>query len=144
MCGETGGGEPAPLPLPYFSVQQIEALARATEGGGHRDPTAQGVGEGELAARAAEDAQDAELARRSVPRPQADRLPDLVRRRRGRLSEKAADSARVPLPDRAAAALDRLSRRSDHIGPDEHCFDQIVSTEAAGTQRSFVARSRCG
>ena len=33
------------------------------ESGGHRDPTAEGVGEGELAARAAEDAQDAELVR---------------------------------------------------------------------------------
>jgi integrase len=55
--------EPAPLPLPYFSVEQVEALARVMESGGHRDPTAQGVGEGELAARAAEDAQDAELIR---------------------------------------------------------------------------------
>ena len=55
--------EPAPLPLPYVSVEQVEPLARVMESGGHRDPTAQDVGEGERAARAAEDAQDAELIR---------------------------------------------------------------------------------
>ncbi len=55
--------EPEPGPLPYYSVEQIEALARAFESGAHRDPRAQGVGEDELAARAEEDAQDAELIR---------------------------------------------------------------------------------
>lgn len=48
--------EPTRLPLPYYSVEQIEVLARMTESGGHRDATAQGVGADELTARAAEDA----------------------------------------------------------------------------------------
>ena len=55
--------EPEPGPLPYYSVEQIEALARAFESGAHRDPRAQGVGEEELAARAEEDSQDAERVR---------------------------------------------------------------------------------
>ncbi len=55
--------EPTPLPLPYYRVEQVEALGRTMEGGGHRDPSAQGVGDDELAARAAEDVQDAELVR---------------------------------------------------------------------------------
>ncbi len=30
--------EPTPSPLPYFSVEQVEALARVFESGAHRDP----------------------------------------------------------------------------------------------------------
>jgi len=60
--------EPEPGPLPYYSVEQIEALAQAFESGAHRDPAAQGVRDDELEARAAEDVQDAELIQER-PRP---------------------------------------------------------------------------
>jgi len=53
--------EPEPGPLAYYSVEQVEALARAFEAGAHRDPTAQRIGREELAARVVEDSQDAEL-----------------------------------------------------------------------------------
>jgi len=132
--------EPAPLPLPYFSVEQIEALARVMASGGHRDPTAQGVGEGELAARAAEDVQDAELVR--VAAYSGLRRGELMTLRwsdvrfldhklivsRTLSADVEADSPKggrfreVPLPDQAAAALDRLSRRPDYTGPDEYVF----------------------
>ena len=132
--------EPTPLPLPYYSLEQVEVLARMMEGGGHRDATAQGVGADELAARAAEDAQDAELIR----------LAAYSGLRRGELmtlrwrdvrfvdhkliisrtlsADVEADSPKggrfreVPLPDQAAAALDRLSRPPDYIGADEYVF----------------------
>ncbi len=132
--------EPAPVPLPYFSVEQVESLARVMESGGHRDPTAQGVGQGELAARAAEDAQDAELVR--VAAYSGLRRGELMtlRWRDVRLldhklivsrtlsadveaaSPKGGRFREVPLPDQAAAALDRLSRRPAYVGPDEYVF----------------------
>jgi hypothetical protein len=55
--------EPERGPLAYYSVEQVEALARSLERGAHRDPKAVEVGEEERAARAAEDARDGELIR---------------------------------------------------------------------------------
>jgi len=132
--------EPEPGPLPYYSVEQIEALARAFESGAHRDPRAQGVGDDELTARAHEDTQDAELVR--VAAYSGLRQGELVTLRwrdvqfLGRKvvvsrtlsadveanSTKSGRFREVPLPDQAAAALDRLSRRDDFTGADEYVF----------------------
>lgn len=132
--------EPTPGPLPYYSVEQVEALARAFESGAHRDDTAQGVGEDELAARTAEDRQDAELVR--VAAYSGLRRGELValRWRDVRfvarkvvvsrtlsadveaMSTKSGRVREVPLPDQAAGALDRLSQRADFIDPDEYVF----------------------
>ena len=132
--------EPEPGPLPYYSVEQIEALARAFESGAHRDPRAQGVGDEELTARGHEDTQDAELVR--VAAYSGLRQGELVTLRwrdvqfLGRKvvvsrtlsadveanSTKSGRFREVPLPDQAAGALDRLSRRDDFTGPDEYVF----------------------
>lgn len=53
--------EPQPAALDYYEVEEVEALARVCEQGAHR-PTA-AVGEDEVAARAAEDHQDADAFR---------------------------------------------------------------------------------
>jgi integrase len=147
--------EPAPLPLPYFSVAQVEALARVMESGGQRDPTAQGVGEGELAARAAKDAQDAELIR--VAAYSGLRRGELMTLRWGDVrfldhklivsrtlsadveadSPKGARFREVPLPAQAAAALDRLSLRPDYVGPDEYVFCNVSA--AAWIRQPCVA-----
>ncbi|MGO9750198.1 MAG: tyrosine-type recombinase/integrase [Solirubrobacteraceae bacterium] len=132
--------EPAPGPLAFYSVEQVEALARALAAGAHRDPQAQAVGDDELAARAAEDAQDGELVR--VAANCGLRRGELIALRwrdvdftgakltvRRALSgdvmtnsTKSGRAREVPLPDQAAAALDRLSRRLDYTGPDEYVF----------------------
>jgi integrase len=132
--------EPQPGPLPYFSVEQIEALGRAFESGAHRDPRAQDVGPDELTARAAEDRQDAELVR--VAAYSGLRRGELVALRwrdvnfLGRkivvvrtlsaeveaTSTKSGRFREVPLADQAAGALNRLSRREDFTGPDEYVF----------------------
>lgn len=132
--------EPTPAPLPYFSVAQIEALSRALVSGAHRDPAAQDVGDEELAARAAEDAQDAELVR--VAAYSGLRMGELVTLRWTDVrfvahkmivartlsaavetnSTKSGLVREVPLPDQAAGALDRLSRRADYTAPDDYVF----------------------
>jgi integrase len=132
--------EPTPGPLPYFSVEQVEALARVLESGAHRDPAAQDVGDEELAARAVDDGQDAELVR--VAAYSGLRRGELVTLRWrdvsfvGRKiivsrtlsadieanSTKSGRVREVPLLDQAAGALDRLSRRPDYTGPDEYVF----------------------
>ena len=55
--------EPDPASLAFYSPEQIEALARALADGKHRDPRRPALGDDEIAARAREDAQDAELIR---------------------------------------------------------------------------------
>jgi integrase len=132
--------EPTPAPLPYFSVEQIEALARALDSAAHRDPAAQDVGDEELAARAAEDAQDAELVR--IAAYSGLRMGELVTLRWTDVrfvahkmmivrtlsagvetnSTKSGRVREVPLPDQAAGALDRLSQRPDYTTPDDYVF----------------------
>jgi integrase len=132
--------EPDTQLLSFYSPEQIEALARALEKGAHRDPTRSAVDEGETAARAWEDSQDAELVRvaaySGLRRGELVALRwrdvDFVGRkiivRRALSAESVLPSTKsrrareVPLPDQAAAALDRLSRRDDFVGPDEYVF----------------------
>ena len=55
--------EPDRATLAFYSPEQVEALARALAAGAHRDPSRPAVSEEEAAARACDDAQDAELVR---------------------------------------------------------------------------------
>ncbi len=132
--------EPEPGPLAFYSPEQIEALARALASGVHRGPTTYAIGVDEVAARAYEDRQDAELIR--VAAYTGLRRGELVALRwrdveftgrkivvrralSGNVEASSTKSRRVrqvPLPDQAAAALDRLSRRGDFIAPDEYVF----------------------
>ena len=132
--------EPQPGPLAFYSPEQVEALARALAVGAHRDPARPALSDAEIAARAREDRQDAELVR----------LAAYAGLRRGELvalrwrdvdfagrklivrralsgdtevrSTKSRRAREVPLPDQAAAALDRLSRRAEFTRPDDYVF----------------------
>ena len=132
--------EPERGPLAFYTPEQIEALARAMGAGAHRDPDAPEAGEDERAARALDDARDAELVR--VAAYTGLRRGELIALRWGDVdfvahkltvrraisagveanSTKSRRAREVPLPDQAAGALDRLSRRSEFVGPDEYVF----------------------
>ena len=132
--------EPDPSPLAFYSPEQVEALACALATGAHRDPTRPAVGEAEADARAREDAQDAEMIRVAayggLRRGElvALRWRDvdflgrkiIVRRSLSAETELRSTKSRrareVPLPEQAAAALERLSRRGEFTGPDDYVF----------------------
>src|SRR5262249_41586153 len=118
-------------------IEDVEALARACEHGGHR-PTA-AVGEEEIDARVAEDRQDAEAFRilfytgirigELLTLRWADVHLDartlLVRRNLSAGIETEPKGRRhrfVPLPDPALAALARLGSRDEFIGDDDYVF----------------------
>jgi len=126
--------------LAFYSPEQVEALARSLAAGGHRDPSRPALSPEEIEARAREDVQDAELVRvaayAGLRRGElvALRWRDVeftgrkitVRRALSGDTELRSTKSRrfrdVPLPDQAAAALDRLSRREEFIGPDDYVF----------------------
>jgi integrase len=132
--------EPERSPLAFYSPEEIEQLARSLAAGAHRDSSRPALGEDEIVARALEDAQDAELVR--VAAYAGLRRGELVALRwrdvdfSGRKiivrrsvsgdtevrSTKSRRAREVPLPDQAAAALDRLCRRDDFTGPDDYVF----------------------
>ena len=132
--------EPDASPLAFYTPEQIEALARALAAGAHRDSSRPAIGEAEADARAHEDAQDAELIRVAayggLRRGElvALRWRDvdflgrkiIVRRSLSAETElrstKSRRARQVPLPDQAAAALDRLSRRGEFTSPDDYVF----------------------
>ena len=132
--------EPERGVVAFFSPEQIEELARALAAGAHRDPSRPALSEDEINARAREDAQDAELVRvaayvglrrgelvalhwRDV---EFARRKLIIRRSlSGDTEVKSTKSRRVrevPLPDQAAVALDRLSRRGEFTGLDDYVF----------------------
>jgi len=132
--------EPDPGPLAFYSSEQIEQLARSLADGAHRDPSRPALSPEEIEARAGEDVQDAELVR--VAAYAGLRRGELVALRwrdvdfTGRKiivrrslsgdtelrSTKSRRAREIPLPDQAAAALDRLSRRDEFTGPDDYVF----------------------
>ncbi len=132
--------QPEPPPLAFYSPEEIEALARAVTAGAHRDVTKLTIGADEANARAAEDAQDAELVRiaayAGLRRGEliALRWRDVAFVRRAITvrravsgdveveSTKSRRAREVPLTDQVAAALDRLSRRGDFTSPDDYVF----------------------
>jgi integrase len=132
--------EPERAVLAFYSPEQIEALACSLAIGAHRDPSRPALSEGEIEARARGDAQDAELVRvaayAGLRRGELVALhwrdvdfvgQKLVIRRSlsGSTEVKSTKSRRVrevPLPDQAAVALERLSRRGEFTGPDDYVF----------------------
>jgi integrase len=124
--------------LDFCSPEEVEALARAVAAGRHRDPRAPAVSADEAAARAAGDAHDAALVRVAaypgLRRGElvALRLRDVdfslrkvvVQRSVSADVEVSSTQSRrareVPLPDQAAAALDRLSQRRDSTARDDY------------------------
>ena len=131
--------EPHRGALVYYSVEEVEALARALADGRHRETSTHEVSEPERETRSAEDQQDAEMVR--VSAYAGLRLGELLALRWrdvdfaghaltvGRAISAGVESStksgrvrRLPLPDQAAAALDRLSRREDFTGADERVF----------------------
>jgi integrase len=131
--------EPAREALVFYSPEEIEAIARAFEGGGHRDPLHPAVNDNERAARAAEDRQDAEIIR--VAAYAGLRQGELLALRWRDVdfagsaltiaramsagvesSTKSGRVRRVPLADQPAAALDRMSRREHFASPGDRVF----------------------
>ena len=132
--------------LVYYSPQEIEALARALVDGLHREAERRPRREQEEA----EDQQDAELVR--VAAYAGLRQGELLALRWhdvdftghaltvGRAMSAGVESStksghvrRVPLPDQAAAALDRLSRRGDYTGLDELVFCNVLGRVLDGS-----------
>jgi integrase len=132
--------EPDPAPLAFYSPEQVEALARALANGHHRNTSRPAPCQDEIIARTREDAQDAEIVRLAayagLRRGElvALRWRDvdfasrkiIVRRALSGATELKSTKSRrareVPLPDQAAAALERLSRRGEFTGPDDYVF----------------------
>jgi integrase len=132
--------EPDRGPLAFYSPEQIEELARSLAAGAHRDPSRPPLSPEEIEARACEDVQDAELVR--VAAYAGLRRGELVALRwrdvdfagrkiivrrslSGAIEIRSTKSRRVrevPLPDQAAGALARLSRREEFTGPDDCVF----------------------
>jgi integrase len=127
--------EPPLAALDYYEVEEVEALARACEIGAHRRTVA--VTDEELAAREAEDRQDAEIFRvlfytgigigELLTLRWADVDLDasslLVRRNLSAGVEtdpKGRRSRYVPLSDPALAALARLGSRDDFTSEDDY------------------------
>lgn len=125
--------EPQRDTLAYYTVEEIEAVARSFELGGHRNTDAQDVGEDELAWRKWEDQQDADIVRvaayAGLRRGEivALRWSDVnladskitVRRAVSGGQETGTKSGRVrevPLPRQAIEALDRRERTTDPAG----------------------------
>ncbi len=128
--------EPQRDVLPFYSVEEVEAIARACE----RPIDAIGIEELDGGDNAFEDQQDATIVR--VAAYAGLRLGELLALRwsdidfagstitvRSALSggvvmpsTKSGRIRRVPLTNQAARALDELSRRRDYLGPDDFVF----------------------
>jgi integrase len=150
--------------LIYYTPEEIEALARTLAGGVHRDPTRPAMSVQEREARRAEDQQEAELVRlaayaglrqgellalrwRDVDFAGSAITVARARSAGGETSTKSGRVRRVPLPDQAAAALDRLSRRQDFTGPDELVFCNALGRplDSSALRRRFKrARDAAG
>jgi integrase len=139
VTGTSKRREMPPAVLDFFEPEEIEALARAAEAGGHRGIQWDGLPAGEAEWRAWEDRQDAELYR--VAAYTGMRLGELLALRwedvdleRRRVIIHRAVSAGVegptksrqarslPLADASAAALARLADRGDYTERDDYVF----------------------
>lgn len=132
--------EPDAAPLAFYTPEQVETLAQALQSGAHRDLSRPAFSDEEIAARANEDAQDAEIVRLAAYGGL--RRGELVALRWGDVdfagrkitvrralsgdtelrSTKSRRAREVPLPAQAGAALERLKRRGEFTGPDEYVF----------------------
>jgi integrase len=142
--------EPRPGALAYYAPEEVEALARALADGLHRDLWEFKIRDEVRDAMTAEDHRDAELVR--VAAYAGLRLGELLALRWrdvdfaghavtiGRAMSAGVESStksghvrRVPLPDQAAGALDRLSKRKDFTGPGELVFVNVYGRPLDGS-----------
>ncbi len=157
--------EPKPAPLVFFTTEEVEAVARALAAGAHRDQSVDlNFGAEEVERRRGDDAQDAEAVR----------IAAYTGLRRGELialrwrdvdwagakltvarafsdgiegAPKSGHYRDVPLSDQAAAALERLSRRTDFTGPEEYVLCNALGrplNPAALGRRYNAARDAAG
>ena len=152
--------EAGPAPLTFYSVEQVEAAARAMHDGLHRRPLRQRlVTDAERARWAAEDARDAEAVRVSAycglrqGELLALRWADVdwagskltVSRALSARNVTATKSRRVrtvPLSDQAGAALARLAQRTDFTAPGEYVFCDLAHgrlLDGSALRRRFKA-----
>ena len=156
--------EPPRGPLVYYAPEEIEALARALADGKHREAWDFEVREEVRVAMRAEDHQDAEMVRVAAYAGLC--LGELLALRWRDVdfsghaltisramsagiesSTKSGRVRRVPMPDQAAAALDRLSRREDFTGVDELAFVNVLGRPLDGSavrRRFKSARDAAG
>ena len=150
--------------LDYYEPDEIEALADAAEGGGHRRPPAGELSDDEQAWRAWEDRQDGELYR--VAAYTGLRLGELLALRwedvdldAQRVIVHRAVSAGVegptkswqarfvPLADSAAGALERLAARAAYASRDDYVFCSRLGRRLDGSalrRRYNAARKAAG
>jgi integrase len=136
--------EAGPGTLVFYAPEEVEALASALADGRHREGTAKNSVE------VAEDAQDAELIR--VAAYSGLRLGELLALRWSDVdfaghaitvaramslgvesSPKSGRVRRIPLPDQAAVALDRLSRREHFTTPGDRVFCNVLGRALDGS-----------
>jgi integrase len=126
--------------LGFYSSEQVELPACAIASGAHRDQQRVAISAQEIAARAADDAQDGELIRiaafAGLRRGELIALKwrdvNLVARKltvrrtvSGTIELTSTKSRRardVPIPNQAEAAFARLCERTDFTGPDDYVF----------------------
>lgn len=154
--------EPTPSARDYYSVEQIEALARALEHGAHRDPRESAVSAEEQEAIELEDRQSAEAVRlsaytglrmgelRALRWRDCDFVGAKLTIRRTISAGKVLDSTKsrrtreVPLADVAIATLDRLSRRKDFTRDDDYvlCSRTGARMDDSALRRRFTRAQR--
>jgi len=144
--------EPDRAPLLFYSPEEIETVARSLAEGNHRSLAEERHQENPNRHpwEVAEDAQDAELIR--VAAYAGLRLGELLALRWRDIdfaghaltisramsageesTTKSGRVRRVPLPDQAAGALDRLSKRGDYTAPDQLVFCNILGRPLDGS-----------
>ena len=153
--------EPEPARLDFYAPEEVEALARALEGGLHRDLLAPPVSNDEAFWRSAEDRQDGEIVRVAAyaglrrGELMALRWRDVDFERRKLVvrravsadveatSTKSRRAREVPLADQAAGALARLAQRDDFVTADAHVFVNRLGRRLDGSAlRRRVERAR--
>ncbi len=144
--------EPDRAPLLFYSPEEIETVARSLAEGNHRSLAEERHQENadRHPWEVAEGAQDAELIR--VAAYAGLRLGELLALRWRDIdfaghaltisramsageesTTKSGRVRRVPLPDQAAGALDRLSKRGDYTAPDQLVFCNILGRPLDGS-----------
>ena len=130
--------QPPQPDLEFYSLEEVEALARALESGQHRGHQREDLTDEEIEQRRYEDRQAAELVR--IAAYTGLRRGELVSLRWGDVdfetrqlhvrrtmsrgvevdAPKSGKRRSVPLTDRAGGALDRLSQRDAFTGPNDY------------------------
>ena len=153
--------EPPPAVLDFYEPEEIEALARSAERGAHRDVSKLEYDDAELAARDAENRQDADLYRIAgftglrLGELRALRWADVNLVERRLVVHRAFSSgiegptkswqARfIPIADPAAEAFARLSIRGEFVSDDDYVFCSRLGRPLDGSalRRRYLAAAK--